>query len=993
MKSCRIQYLAAIVAVCMALFAVSGHAQFQTGNIYGKVQAKDGSVLPGVTVTLTGIGAPQTTVTDAQGNFRFPNLSPGAYSLKAELSGYGTATRSGVGVRVAQNADVTITLNPAVAESITVTAEAPLLDVRKAGTAINVTKVELEKIPTSRDPWTVLQQAPGVQVDRINVGGNQSGQQSRYLAKGSGSDQNTWNIDGVNITDMAATGASPTYYDFDSFEEMQVTTGGSDPRIMTPGVQLNMVTKRGTNDIRGSGRYFYTPGSQQAEASVPAEALSYLVSTNRINYVRDYGVEVGGPIWKDRVWIWYAGSENKISNQGSSSPASAGTFDNIILRNKNAKVNAQLLPSNSAVAFYSIGDKVRNARNLSFTRPFETAWHQSGPTKVYKIEDTQIFGSSLYLTGIWSNVPFGWSLIPNGGIGDDVPVFRDLQGVWHGSYQYSTFNRPSNLYRLDSSKFFDFGGMNHEVKIGFGNRHAPSYSLSGWPGPQHGWVRYRTSGFCKARGVTIPSGGQCMQTRFYRSRNYALDQKYRELYVGDTILMGNLTIQAGLRWDDQKTFNLGSSVDANPVIATPVTVPIVGTGGFTTASLPGISYGGDARKLDWKSISPRIGATYALGTDKKTLLRAGYNRYVEQIGSLLLSVSPLGGRSYFEFLGNDANGDHIAQRNELLKIQAFYNVDPSNPAAVTSVYRADYGMKPPHSDEFIVGFERSLFTDFSVGVSYSYRKYHDLTEFRAEHHQGQGDFFTRADYVVAGQTSGTYQIKDPKGNVLRTITAPVVKYYDLKNPKDAPTFYVIRNRPDYSQSYNGVELTATKRLSNKWMLRGNLSYNDWKEHCGADAVADPTPIVNNCAGGQVVEWSGSGSGDFANVFVNSKWSFNVTGLYQLPWEFSLGASLVGRQGYPRGLREEVPTAAGSTEVLLQPMGDLRFPNVMELDLRAAKDFRFFNRVGVTLSADLFNVPNKRTIMQRETLLTDPTADYLKELQSPRVWRFGARVNF
>jgi hypothetical protein len=75
------------------------------------------------------------------------------------------------------------------------------------------------------------------------------------------------------------------------------------------------------------------------------------------------------------------------------------------------------------------------------------------------------------------------------------------------------------------------------------------------------------------------------------------------------------------------------------------------------------------------------------------------------------------------------------------------------------------------------------------------------------------------------------------------------------------------------------------------------------------------------------------------------------------------------------------------------MGDLRFPNVMELDLRAAKDFRFFNRVGVTLSADLFNVPNKRTIMQRETLLTDPTADYLKELQSPRVWRFGARVNF
>src|SRR5713101_5317669 len=318
MKGCpSLRFLAVIVAVaCVALVAGSAFAQYQTGNIYGKVQAKDGSALPGVTVTLTGVGAPQTSITDAQGNFRFVNLSPGSYSLRGELAGFGNASRTGVTVRIGTNADVTMVLNPSVTESITVTGEAPLLDVRKTGTSINVTKLELEKIPTSRDPWTILQQSPGVLVDRMNVGGNQSGQQSNYIGKGASGAQNTWNVDGVNITDEGATGSSPTYYDFDAFEEMQVTTGGSDPRIMTPGVQLNMVTKRGTNDIRGSGRYLYTPGSQQAEASVPAEAQSYLVSTNRINYGRDYGVEAGGPIWKDRVWIWYAGSENKISNQG-----------------------------------------------------------------------------------------------------------------------------------------------------------------------------------------------------------------------------------------------------------------------------------------------------------------------------------------------------------------------------------------------------------------------------------------------------------------------------------------------------------------------------------------------------------------------------------------------------------------------------------------------------------------------------------------------------
>src|ERR1700739_4283811 len=94
------------LAAVLLLFASTLYGQFQSGNIYGKVQAKDGSVLPGVTVTLTGIGAPQTDVTDSQGNFRFINLAPGAYSLKAELAGYGTAARSGINVRIAANADV-----------------------------------------------------------------------------------------------------------------------------------------------------------------------------------------------------------------------------------------------------------------------------------------------------------------------------------------------------------------------------------------------------------------------------------------------------------------------------------------------------------------------------------------------------------------------------------------------------------------------------------------------------------------------------------------------------------------------------------------------------------------------------------------------------------------------------------------------------------------------------------------------------------------------
>src|SRR5260221_1740682 len=368
MKRSKTSWLA-LCALLVTLLAVSAHAQLQSGNIFGKVQAKDGSVLPGVTVTLTGGGAPVSFVTDAQGSFRYINLAPGTYTLKAELAGYGTASRAGITVNVGRNADVTLTLNPSVSESITVTAEAPLLDVRKAGTDIIDSKVELEKIPTSRDPWTILQQAPSVLVDRINVGGNQSGQQSVYIGKGTTSDQNTWNVDGVNITDMGATGSSPLYFDFDSFEEMQITTGGSDPPIMTPGVQLNMVTKRGTNDFRRSSRYFYTPGSYQDTPTVPSEASGYLAQTNAINYVRDYGAEIGGPVWKDHLWLWLADSENKISNQASSTLTRTGAFENIILRDNKAKLKGQPPASNRAGGFYTFGRKGANARGLSGKQP------------------------------------------------------------------------------------------------------------------------------------------------------------------------------------------------------------------------------------------------------------------------------------------------------------------------------------------------------------------------------------------------------------------------------------------------------------------------------------------------------------------------------------------------------------------------------------------------------------------------------------------------
>lgn len=1014
--------VAMVAALLVALVSVSAYAQYQTGSIYGRTLSTDGSLLPGVTVTLTGVGAPQVTVSDSQGNFRYPNLSPGTYQVKAELAGFGSATHSGVRVSVGGSTDVDVKLNPTVAEAITVTGAAPLLDVRKTGTGSTIDRVEMEKIPTARDPWMILQSTPGVFVDRINVGGTQSGQQSIYISKGAPRNDGTWNIDGVNITDMGATGSSPTYYDFDTFEELQITTGGSDPRIQTSGVQLNMVTKRGTNDFKGSGRYLYAPGSTSDEATVPSEATGYLFRTNRVNYVRDYGADIGGPLWRDRAWLWLARGDQKISTWQAQAPGQVIIPDDTILRNKNAKLNAQPFGSNSFVAAYTYGDKYRNARDLSTTRPFAASWKQTGPTEVYKLEDTQMFGPNFFATAMWSKVKGGFGLFANGGEGETAkPYWVDKDGVFNdGYFTYQTV-RPQKQYRLDGSTFHNLMGRSHELKFGFGYRDTPVESITTYPGPSSGFWSYSTTAnsttICANQGLPA----NCGIATLVRSPQAAYSGEYSEIYVGDTVLLGNLTLQAGFRYDNQQSRIETMNVGANPVLSTPLNLPCISTlnctstGGSLNASLPGISYPGQNETLEWKSVAPRIGATYALGTTNRTLLRAAYNRYVSQLGSSVATSSPLS-YSAFTFYGVDTNGDRVISRDELSKVRSFTGINPAAPSAVGGTRRIDYDMNPPTTDELLFGAERELWSGFSVGLTFTHRRTKDLVAVLFEKTQGGGDFYTANDYVLSGRNAGgtTFTLRDPvTGAEITSFPTSSVPVWALKADVPTPLFSVITNRPDYKQTYNGVELTATKQMSRNWMMRVNASYNDYTDDCGSGAAANPTPGLNStgivngaavfagpptCPGGQIAPQS-AGSGAFGNVFINSKWNANMSGLYVAPWGINIGANFMARQGYPAVLRDTVTGLRGGTvTAVLDPIGEIRFPNVYQLDLRIAKDFRFFDRAGVTLAAEVFNATNQRTILQRNTSIlqngTPLSSGWrITEIQAPRVWRIGARFNF
>ena len=248
------QRLAALAFVALALCAVPAAAQ-TTGSINGGVADNTGAALPGVTVTaaspaLMGV---QTAVTSDRGAYRFPSLPPGTYRLTYELAGFANVLREGIVVNIGFTATLNVQMQLAtLQETVTVTGVSPLVDVTNSNVQTNFTQEALQNLPNARDIWSLMGQAPGMMVTAFDVGGSRAGTQTGFSAFGY-SGQVRVQVDGVNTTE--GTGAAGFYYDYGSFEEVQLGTDGNDASAATPGVQLNAVIKSGGNQFR-SDIYF-----------------------------------------------------------------------------------------------------------------------------------------------------------------------------------------------------------------------------------------------------------------------------------------------------------------------------------------------------------------------------------------------------------------------------------------------------------------------------------------------------------------------------------------------------------------------------------------------------------------------------------------------------------------------------------------------------------------------------------------------------------------
>lgn len=948
-------------------------AQTATADIYGTVVLSDGSVIPGVAVSLTSdVTGTKTTVSSEEGNFRFVGLPPGKYQLRFELEGFKTVIQKGIRMYVGKNRTINVQMETSpIKEEITIVGQANTIDTRKTEVGINVSGEMLDSLPTARNPWTVLSSISGVMVDRLDIGGADSGQQSNFLAGGTDQYDTTWNVDGANITDPSAIGSAPVYLNVNTFSEIQVTLGANDIKAQTGGVQLNFVTKNTGNRNTGDFHMYVEDDSWE----MSQEPTQYMKDNDLIfpgiNRLYMYGLNLGGPILKDKLWWFGSWAVQDIDKR-----TETGTPDTTWLVSGYGKLNFQL--GNTAGDFHiSYDSKVKKGRpDLAPSQQNDgSLWDQVGPNYLLYGGLTQTVGN-LMLNAKVVYTDGGFELNPRGSElnevtgheeGNDFVYVLDGPRIENSNFNYFT-NRNTINVSLDGNYFLEGAlGGDHEIRFGVDYYDGQTTSQYLMPNQRIVYVD-RSSPGSEYLGI-------------YPDYIFDVGFQRTSFYLQDTATFGRLTASVGLRYDKEQG-------EVNPFEQPYFSwyepgSPHHGERMFAS-SIPALQSSGYKPDAAWEMISPRISLTYDLTGDGKTVAKLAMGRYMSQSGNDIAG-------NYIPFRfgfasWTDVNGDETPQYSEVGNMfwdDLFIQTDP-----VTGLNRMSYSddYNSSYLDELTVMLERALSDDLAISLTGFYKKKHNLAydvDSRGESDQiykgimADGSLETADNWeqtgtvVVGGQTVPIYeQIETPVG----------LYYYNL-------------DKSHYR--YLALQVALSKKLSNKWMGNFSFTVQDWKRKFYREEILNQNNFDFWNDGAVAPATTGSGLRD---IWVNSRWMFKLTGMYQLPWGINVSAFLQAREGYPQPLRSQETMSQGTQYVYLpnKKVGDERLPAMWMLNLGMEKTIQISEGVSATLVIDWYNVTNNQ-IEQKYGLNIGSDASDLK--YNPTMWsqaglfQFGARVNF
>lgn len=923
------------------------------GSIKGTVTDPEGVPLPGVTVTLTGSKTtPRTVITSERGNFRFLNLPVASdYAVKFELVGFVTVIREKQVVSFGRDVILDVSMELAkLEESITVVGETPVIDTKRTQVGVNITEEMLMSLPTARNPWVLMSLVPGMLIAKEDVGGNEAGQQYSYSGHGSMGRDNTWNVDGANITDNSALGAAPAYLNIPSYEEVQINYGNNDVKSQTGGVQLNLVTRRGGNNF--SGMFYMDAEDQKWQSNnMPKEMADWGYVSPGVQRIYLYGANFGGPIVKDRAWFYgsWGIQDLQVTLLG-------GKTDKTWLQSGYAKLNFQLNPNTSAELFLEYDNKLKWNRNDYYESTElspETYWNQDGPGYIWKAEFVQTFGNLyLNLKALYIDMSFYLHPLDEARGKPFTESYYPIYFVSGAMDDYGTTR--ANLNFVFTGNYFaeKVLGADHEFKFGVDVMVSTVTSFDYYEG--------NMSRYYYGPDITMPTG-EYWEINVQRDVNLKHYLRRYSLFAQDTATFGKLSINLGLRYDNETSLVKDQAVPACP---------------FLAQYLQAL----EIKELDpdrsWTVFSPRISFIYDLFGNGKDVFKLSLARYGSQEGYGMASFLNPMGWSGIGVVWQDDDGNGEVSNDELYGFDAggnlvaptpgtvlwSYGVNLYDPSSVEPFNKIDSKFNSPLLDELTFSYEKELFTDFRASLEFYYKKAH------------------RNIRDIGMNPDGTL---DSRSNYYEDSTEPITGYPVYGKSEDF--FYTYRtNFSKRHCKYYAGQLVLLKRLSKRWMMNASFTLSSWKEYYENDVI-DPQNITY---------YDGA-----ANSSMNSRWQFKLSGLYQFPFGVNLSMVFRAREGYVRGtyVMANRPNI-GFARVYGNPdgggkFGDERLPNFYEIDLRIEKPFQIAEKSRVILSADAFNAFNNDHVLSRQDLITSTIFDRPTRILDPRVFRFGVRFEF
>jgi hypothetical protein len=969
----------AILVIGVGVFADSAAGQ-QAAGIIGQVRDESGGVLPGVTVTATSSAlqvADVSDVTNAQGEFRLTPLPIGLYTVVYTLPGFQTVRQEGLRLEigVVPRLDVVLKVG-ALAETVTVSGVAPVVDVTSTSASTQFTRETLELTPTSRNGViSLMAQAPGVRAPgRLDVGGGSVGDAPQFSSFGQPNDAAIV-MEGVLTSDArySSSGNGGNYFDYNAVEEAKVQSISNGPETWSRGPAVTMVLKAGGNEFHGSGTYAYTSHrfeSNNIDANLEAQGIT---DGNPLKSRSDQGGDFGGRIIRDKLWFYGAARyrPQRILQLGGYKPdgtqADAYRGENIV----NEKLSYQMSQSNKLVFWGQWAQKYHYGESVNEFVAWEARGDRKPPvrTNTWKTEWQSVRGSSLvmsFLFGRWT-----WTGGSNGIVhhtaaakAAGVPQGLELTHVAvlkdedHGGGRPSTFDQVTlkqagsptggggwtdiwKYHYKGSLSWYkpDLAAGNHEFKTGF--EYLPVQYITG-AGDRGAAGQYRL----------IFSNGTPIQMDLY---NYPVVPQNNVSYFG-TYVNDSWTIARRL------TLDLGGRFQRDTA-EIPPQCRLAGAWSFTPASC--------VERVPFQplnSFAPRLYFSYDIMGDARTVLKGGWGRFYKQrFAEENQFTNPLSSVTA-NYRWRDLNGNKLYDPGEV-------NDNPNGPDFISSNQPAsgvsNPDEKPVGTDQFALTLERQLAQNFGVRVSGVH-----IRTFNEQRLLNLLRPYSAYNIPITNRDPGNDGVvgnADDPGTFLTYWDYPAA----LAGRQNENFMFI--NDDGSNERHTAIDVQLTKRISDRWQFL--LSYSATR-----NSTLAPHP--------------GNGAATFdPNVEINAgdhttQTTFRASGLYRLPYGVSVSANFNSESGVPQARQvlvrggQQIPNIVINTE----PLGGVMLPATNVLDVRFDKSFVLAGAQRLAVRVNFFNAMNASTItawtLRAGSSYLRPTG-----ILRPRIVAFGVGYTF